>query len=141
MNFRMMFVCITLVAGLICGDAQMAAAQRSTLYDNFETGKTDAANSVRTKSLEIRTDEESINKGKLLFEQWCKKCHNAYSTVAMKGPGLKGLFKRDLLPISKKPATAENVIDQISKPLKKMPSFGFLENEDKLNIIAFLNNI
>ncbi len=90
----------------------------------------------------VRTDQESISKGKNLFEKLCKVCHDAYSdTITVIGPGLKGLLKNDLLPVSKKPATAENILIQFDKPLNKMPSFHWISEEDKLNIIAFLNTL
>jgi len=94
-----------------------------------------------TDVIVVRTDEESINKGKKLFEKVCKKCHDAYSTIPAAAPGLKGILKGDVLPISKKPATAENILNQLDRPFNKMPSFHFLSDEMKLNIIAFLNTL
>ena len=108
---------------------------------NLEDNKTDTDNLVKSKKLAVKKDEKSIEEGKRLFEQWCKRCHNAYSTATIIGPGLKGLLKNDVLPKSKKSATAENVLSQISIPYGKMPAFGFLDEEDKLNIIAFLNTL
>ena len=90
----------------------------------------------------MRTDEENIRKGKSLFENVCKNCHDAYSdTITIIGPGLKGLLKKDVLPISKKPATVENILNQLNRPLNKMPSFHWISEEEKLNIIAFLNTL
>jgi hypothetical protein len=74
----------------------------------------------------VRTDEESINKGKKLFERFCQHCHDAYSTATIVGSGLKGILKRDVLPFSKKPATAKNIFEQLNRPVGKMPSWYFL---------------
>ena len=77
---------------------------------------------MKSESFVVRTDEENIRKGKSLFENVCKNCHDAYSdTITIIGPGLKGLFKKDVLPISKKPATVENILNQLNRPLNKMP--------------------
>jgi cytochrome c2 len=70
------------------------------------------------------------------------KCHDAYSDDhTIVGPGLKGLLQRDVLPVSKKPATAENVLNQLNRPYNKMPSFHWISEEEKLNILAFLNTL
>jgi cytochrome c2 len=63
------------------------------------------------------------------------------SPAAITAPGLKGLLRKDALPTSKKAATAENVLTQISIPFGRMPAYGFLEEEEILNIIAFLNTL
>jgi hypothetical protein len=89
----------------------------------------------------VKTDEESIDKGEKLFERYCKHCHDAYSTSVLVGPGLKGILKGEVLPFSKKPATAENILKQLNKPVGRMPSWHFLPEEEKLNIIDFLNTL
>jgi len=94
----------------------------------------------------VRVDQESIGKGKVLFERLCTHCHNTASSppkgnVKMRAPGLKGILKEDVLPFSKKPATARNILNQLNKSFDKMPSFHFLSEDEKLNIIAFLNTL
>ncbi|MBI5025499.1 MAG: cytochrome c [Nitrospirae bacterium] len=89
----------------------------------------------------VKTDPESIRKGKELYESKCYFCHDAYSTKAAVGPGHKGILKNPLLPVSKKPATPENVATQLRNPYKDMPSFSYLSEDDVLNIIAFLNTL
>lgn len=88
-----------------------------------------------------KTDEESIRKGKELYESKCYFCHDAYSMEWGVGPGHKGILKNPVLPASKKPATPENIANQIRNPYKDMPSFSYLPDEDVLNIIAFLNTL
>jgi mono/diheme cytochrome c family protein len=62
--------------------------------------------------------------GQTLFEQDCAQCHNATSTAAKVGPGLKGLFKNKTLPGTGKPTTEANVVSQIKKGGGGMPAFG-----------------
>jgi hypothetical protein len=89
----------------------------------------------------LKTDAESIGKGKGLYESKCSFCHDAYSDKTIVGPGHKGLFKNPKLPVSKRPATPENVAEQLRNPFKNMPSFAYLTNEEVLDLIAFLNTL
>ena len=93
------------------------------------------------KKIVIKTDAESISAGRMLFVQKCEYCHDAYSTMKLGGPGLKGILKNPLLPVSKKPATPESIAAQLRHPLTNMPSFVYLDHNDVLNIIAFLNTL
>lgn len=101
------------------------------------------ATNVKASNVEVivKTDPESIDKGKNLFDAKCSFCHNAYNTETIVGPGLKGVLKNPELPASKKPATPENVANQLRKPYSDMPSFSYLPKEDVLNIIAYLNTL
>ncbi len=89
----------------------------------------------------IKTDIESIRKGKELYESKCSFCHDPNSTVKIVGPGHKGIMKNPFLPVSKKPATPENIAHQIKNPYKDMPFFSYLSDEDILNLIAYLNTL
>lgn len=93
------------------------------------------------KAIVLRTDNESIRTGKILFLQKCESCHDPYSTMTLSGPGLKGILKTPLLPVSKKPATPDNIANQMRHPLSRMPSFVYLDQNDIENIIAFLNTL
>jgi len=102
----------------------------------LETGEKDGV-----PKLAARTDPESIGKGKNLFDANCKFCHNAYNTETLVGPGLKGILKNPELPISKRPATPENVRRQLRRPFSRMPSFKYLSDEEVEDIVAFLNTL
>lgn len=96
---------------------------------------------VSKAGIVLKTDPESIRKGKELYESKCYFCHDAYSSKRKVGPGHKGILKNPLLPVSKKPATPENIAEQIRNPFKDMPSFSYLLDEDVENIVAFLNTL
>lgn len=89
----------------------------------------------------IRTDDESIALGRKLFDAKCGFCHTANSTEKTVGPGLKGIMKGEKLPASSKPATPENIAEQMNIPYQDMPSFSYLSEEDINNIIAYLNTL
>ena len=50
-------------------------------------------------------------------------------------------FKNPELPVSGKPATAENVVTQIKEPFSSMPSFSYLTDEEVSDIVTFLNTL
>jgi mono/diheme cytochrome c family protein len=89
----------------------------------------------------IRTDPESIRRGRLLFHARCSACHDPTSTRTIIGPGLKGILKRKTLPVSGHPATAESIRFQLRQPLGRMPSFASLSEEDVADLIAYLNTL
>lgn len=89
----------------------------------------------------IKTDDESIGKGKEIFDSKCYYCHKTNSTKKGVGPGLKGILKGDKTLVSDMAATPENIAKQIRTPYKSMPAFSSLSEEDILNIIAYLNTL
>jgi hypothetical protein len=89
----------------------------------------------------VKSDPESIGRGKNLFDSKCKFCHHANSTETIVGPGLKGIMKNRKLPVSKLPVSSENVIKQLKQPFNRMPSFEHLTDEEISDIIAFLNTL
>jgi mono/diheme cytochrome c family protein len=99
-------------------------------------GKNEAVERVIVKS-----DSESIGRGKNLFDSKCKFCHHANSTETTVGPGLEGILKKRKLPVSKLSATPENVIRQLKQPFNRMPSFEYLTDEEISDIMAFLNTL
>ncbi len=88
-----------------------------------------------------KTEAASIGNGKNIFDAKCKFCHNAYNTETLVGPGLKGILKNMLLPVSKRPATPENLRRQLIHPFSRMPSFEYLSEEEMEDITAFLNTL
>jgi cytochrome c2 len=82
-------------------------------------------------------------RGALLYkDKGCAHCHLTDSTEIGMAPGLKGLFKRKSLPVVGKPATEDNVRDQLTKPYKNMPSFaGRLNDKEMDEIIAYLKTL
>jgi hypothetical protein len=115
--------------------------QNTSSYGNSEATQPVSVHGKKNEDSLVKTDEENIHRGKDLYKKLCKKCHDAYSTENIIGPGMQGILKKDMLPSSQKPATARNILNQLSNPFDKMPSFNFLSEEEKLSIIAFLNTL
>lgn len=80
-------------------------------------------------------------KGKEVFDQ-CSVCHNADSTEAKIGPGLKGLFKKDKLSTTGKPVNDANVIQKINEGGNGMPAYkDILSDKEKADVIAYLKTL
>jgi cytochrome c len=80
-------------------------------------------------------------KGKETFENNCSVCHDADSTDAKIGPGLKGLFKHEKLA-NGKPVTEGNVTTVLNEGGNGMPPFSdALTKAEKADIIAYLKTL
>lgn len=93
------------------------------------------------QKITIKSDPESIGRGKNIFDAKCKFCHYANSTETIVGPGLKGIMRNRRLPVSKLPASSENVIRQLKQPFNRMPSFEYLTDDEISDIMAYLNTL
>lgn len=96
---------------------------------------------VEPKKVSIRSDQESINQGKKLFEAKCAFCHDPRNSKAGIGPGLSGVLRSARLPVSNKAATEENVRLQLLQPFSKMPSFAYLKEEEIADLLAYLKTL
>ncbi len=96
---------------------------------------------TKSRKIIVNTDADSIGRGKDLFETKCSFCHDAFSTEGKVGPGLEGVLKKPVLPVSKKPAVLENIIKQLRQPFDRMPSFDYLQDSEVEDILAFLNTL
>jgi mono/diheme cytochrome c family protein len=90
---------------------------------------------------EVKTDTDSVTEGRSLFVSQCSFCHSSDSTETLIGPGLSGILKRPLLPVSKEPATVENIKMRLKEPYRYMTSFVNLSNEEVNSIVVFLNTL
>jgi len=79
--------------------------------------------------------------GAALYARQCGSCHFSDSTEGKVGPGLKGLFAKDKLPFSDKPATEENVRRQLIRPARRMPPFASLSEREIADLMAYLRTL
>ncbi|MBC8412827.1 MAG: c-type cytochrome [Nitrospira sp.] len=89
----------------------------------------------------VKTDRDSIMRGKKIFAQKCSRCHDPLSYEYIKGPGLKKVMKKANLPVSGRAATPANIARQLSSAYRDMPSFRDLLPEEVTSIIAYLNTL
>jgi uncharacterized membrane protein len=86
-------------------------------------------------------DTPAVRRGGELFSSRCSLCHFADKSDTKIGPGFKGLFKRDQLPVSQKPVTEEAISNQLKSPVGKMPAFPDLSPEQIKELIAYLKTL
>ena len=89
----------------------------------------------------VKTDTESIRKGRELYASKCTFCHDPHSNTTLVGPGHKGILKNPVLPVSKRPATPENIENQLRHPYKEMSSFSYLSEDEIRNLIAYMGTL
>jgi mono/diheme cytochrome c family protein len=83
----------------------------------------------------------NAERGAILYGEKCSSCHYADREHPRLGPGLKALFKKETLPHSGRPATAENVREQLLRPILTMPSFSRLPEQDIADLLEYLKTL
>ncbi len=95
---------------------------------------------IYKKQIPVRQSDR-LNRGASFFKEHCLACHVSDSTEKTIAVGLKGVMKRETLPVSKQPATEENIRKLLKMSPEGMPSFAGL-NEDEVDaLIAYLKTL
>ena len=80
--------------------------------------------------------------GRKVYDNYCDRCHEPYSTRGKKGPGLKGIYKKSFFPASGMPANDDRMTDVIRYGREKMPGFGQVLSPQQVNdLIAYLHTL
>jgi len=80
--------------------------------------------------------------GRRLYDNYCDRCHEPYSSRGKKGPGLKGVFKQQYLPLSGLPANDERITDIIKNGRAKMEGFRQVMTDEQIkDLIAYLHTL
>lgn len=77
----------------------------------------------RKSDAELGLNEQQAA-GRRVYDQFCDRCHEPYSTSGKQGPGLKGVFQKKYLPLSGLPANDDRVGEIIRFGRSKMPAYG-----------------
>ena len=95
------------------------------------------------RSYVLHPSEALAQSGAALFEtKGCIQCHYTDSRKTRVGPGLKGLFDRETLPVSGRKATEENVRKQLKTPFQDMPSFADRLTEEQMDrLVDYLKTL
>jgi mono/diheme cytochrome c family protein len=80
--------------------------------------------------------------GRRVYDQHCDQCHEPYSSRGKKGPGLKGVFKKQYLSESGLPANDDRVGEIIRFGRSKMPAYGQTLNEQQIqDLLAYMHTL
>lgn len=97
-----------------------------------------------TAAVAITSDVEEtlVGEGATLFnERGCADCHHADRTDPKIGPGLKGLFERERMPVSGWDTSEDNLRKQIRTPFRAMPPYADLTEEEMDALVVFLKSL
>jgi mono/diheme cytochrome c family protein len=80
--------------------------------------------------------------GRKLYDNYCDRCHEPYSSRGKKGPSLQGVFRKPYLSVSGLPANDERVTDIIKFGRAKMEGFDRVMNEQQIkDLLAYLHTL
>ena len=80
--------------------------------------------------------------GRQLYDNYCDRCHEPYSSRGKKGPSLKGVFKKQYLSLSGLPANDERMTDIIKFGRAKMEGFNRVMNDQQVqDLLAYLHTL
>ena len=80
--------------------------------------------------------------GRKLYDAYCDRCHNPYSTRGKQGPGLKGIFKKPYLSVSGIPANDARAGEIIRIGRGKMEGLSNVLNQQQLeDLLAYLHTL
>ena len=80
--------------------------------------------------------------GRRLYDQYCDRCHEPYSTRDKKGRSLHGVFKKQFLSESGMPANDERVGEMIVTGRNMMPAFGQTMSQQQIqDVLAYLHTL
>jgi mono/diheme cytochrome c family protein len=80
--------------------------------------------------------------GRKLYDNYCDRCHEPYSSRGKKGPSLKGVFKQQYLSVSGLPANDERMTDIVKFGRAKMEGFGQVMTDQQIkDLLAYLHTL
>jgi mono/diheme cytochrome c family protein len=80
--------------------------------------------------------------GRKLYDNYCDRCHEPYSSHGKKGPSLKGVFKHQYLSLSGLPANDERMTDIIKYGRAKMEGFSQVMTDQQIqDLLAYLHTL
>src|SRR2546430_16285534 len=80
--------------------------------------------------------------GRKIYDNYCDRCHEPYSSRGKKGPPLKAIFKQQYLPLSGLPANDERVGEIVKFGRSKMEGFGrVLDDQQIKDLLAYLHTL
>lgn len=107
------------------------AIEMTEILSAAEIGRQNSADQIQG-----RTEE-----GKKIYDRLCLTCHSADSEEKKIGPSLMGVLTKDTLPHTAKPATKENIKQQLIRPALTMPAFKNFTDQEISDLLAYLKTL
>ena len=80
--------------------------------------------------------------GRHIYDQYCDRCHEPYSSHKRKGPSLQGVFRREYFTVSGMPANDQRARDLILLGRDKMPGYSQeLTTQQVDDVLAYLHTL
>ena len=80
--------------------------------------------------------------GRKLYDNYCDRCHEPYSSRGKKGPSLKGVFKKQYLSLSGLPANDDRMTDIVKYGRAKMEGFNQVMTDQQIkDLLAYLHTL
>jgi mono/diheme cytochrome c family protein len=80
--------------------------------------------------------------GRAIYDQYCDRCHEPYSSSKRKGPSLQGVFHREYFSVSGMPANDQRARDLILYGRDKMPAYSQELNQQQIDdLMAYLHTL
>ena len=80
--------------------------------------------------------------GRKLYDNYCDRCHEPYSSRGKKGPSMKGVFQRQYLSLSGLPANDDRVTDIVKYGRAKMEGFGQVMTDQQIKeLLAYMHTL
>jgi len=96
---------------------------------------------IRKSDAELGLNEQQ-SAGRRIYDRHCDQCHEPYSSSGKKGPGFKGIFKKQYLSESGLPANDERVGEIIKFGRSKMPGFGqTLDQQQIQDLLVYMHTL
>jgi mono/diheme cytochrome c family protein len=80
--------------------------------------------------------------GRRIYDNYCDRCHEPYSSRGKKGPSMEGIYKRQYMELSGLPVNDERMTDIILHGRSKMEGFGqVLTDQQVKDLLAYLHTL
>lgn len=95
---------------------------------------------IRKSDAELGLNAQQAS-GRRVFDRHCAMCHEAYSSRALRGPSLEGMFKKQFMP-SGTPANDDRAREVIELGRSKMPAFARVLTQQQMDdLLAYLHTL
>jgi len=80
--------------------------------------------------------------GRKLYDTYCDRCHEPYSSRGKQGPSMQGIYKRQFMELSGLPVNDERMTDIIVHGRSKMQGLGQVLNEQQVkDLLAYMHTL